>query len=241
MKYFLKNVLMLLFVSFSLAVYSQGTNIFNQQTDALLSKYVEKGNVDYSSLKSNFTEIDQLYKSLKDIKINGASDNEKKAFYINAYNIIVIHQITKHFPLKSALDRSGFFDKVKHEVAGESLTLDQIEKGKVILTYRDPRVHFAFSCAAVGCPELGSFAYFPNKLEEQLEQRTKNALNNPEFIKVDNKNKTVGLSMIFKWYDKEFKDESGSVLAYINKYRTNKIPANYTIDFYPYDWALNIQ
>ncbi|GAA5021122.1 hypothetical protein GCM10011506_03350 [Marivirga lumbricoides] len=198
-----------------------------------------KGKVNYKSLKDNFSEVDKLYSSLQSIDLSKSTEAQVKAFYINAYNLIVIHQIAKYYPLKSALDRNGFFDKVKHDVAGESLTLDQIEKGKVILKFRDPRVHFAFSCAATGCPELANFAFNPENLEEQLVSRTTRAVNNPEFIKVDNQTKKVNVSMIFKWYEKEFLEGNATVLAYINKYRTQKIPGDYSIQFYDYDWSLN--
>ncbi|MBK6264693.1 DUF547 domain-containing protein [Marivirga sp. S37H4] len=241
MKHLINSFLVLILATHSLFAFRQDINNFNQQADKFLSKYVMKGNVDYKKLKENFTEIDNLYKSISTVNVKNISDNELKAFYINAYNIIVIHQITEYYPLKSALDRNGFFDKVKHDVAGERLTLDQIEKGKVILKFRDPRVHFAFSCAAAGCPELANFAFTPEKLEAQLEKRSANSINNPDFIRVDPDKKEVGLSMIFKWYGKEFTEENDNILAYLNKYRTNKIPDNYSVVFYPYDWTLNAQ
>lgn len=233
--------LILIFSTSFLFAFEQQTNDFNTQADTFFKKYVKNGKVDYQTLKSNFTEIDGLYNSLMTVEIKNLTDNEVKAFYINAYNIIVIHQITKYFPLKSALDRSGFFDKVKHPVAGENLTLDQIEKGKVILKFKDPLVHFAFSCAAIGCPELANFAFMPENLDKQLDTRAKNAINNPDFIKVDNTKKEVNLSMIFKWYEKEFLAESDTIITYINQYRTNKIPTDYAVNFYAYDWSLNVQ
>ncbi len=233
-------ILLLLNVSTVFALI-QDTNDFNQQADSFLKKYVKNGKVDYQSLKSNFNAIDGLYKSLMTVEVKNLTDYEVKAFYINAYNIIVIHQITNYFPLKSALDRNGFFDKVKHGVAGENLTLDQIEKGKVILKFRDPMVHFAFSCAAIGCPELANFSFIPEKLDNQLMERAKNSINNPAFIRIDSNKEEVNLSMIFKWYEKDFLFEEESVIAYINKYRTKKIPAHYKIKFYEYDWSLNVQ
>ena len=68
---------------------------------------------------------------------------------------------------------------------------------------------------------------------------TKTALNNPTYIQVDNKKETVRLPMIFKWYQKDFEQEAGTVVAYINRYRKNPIPDSYKIEFYPYDWSLN--
>lgn len=221
--------------------YKQESNQFNQQLDAFLKKYVQKGKVDYNRLKNNFEDVNSLYKSLENVNVSALSKNETKALYINAYNIIVIRQITEYFPLKSAIDKNGFFDKVKHNVGGEMLTLDQIEKGKVIIPFQDPRVHFAFSCAAASCPELANFAYTADKLDAQLDERTSNSINNPDFIKVNSNENLVQVSKIFKWYERDFKMKADDALSYINQYRKSKIPENYNVDFYEYDWSLNIQ
>lgn len=210
---------------------------FFQHADQFLKKHVNHGRVDYENIQKHFEEIDRLYKEIGNVSLAGANDDQKIAFYIDAYNLIVIHDIAKYYPLKSALDKSGFFDRVNHKVAGEMLTLDKVEKGKVIFTYNDPRAHFAFSCAAQGCPELANFAFVPDKLDQQLNERATKALNNPDFIKV--KDGKVEASMIFKWYGADFKKKSGSVLAYINQYRHSKIPSSYAIHFYEYDWSLN--
>jgi hypothetical protein len=235
------TIVAILLSSLSVMAYKQEIKKFNQEADIFLKKYVQDGKVDYKRLKNNFPDVDKLYQSLSIVNIKELSKDETKALYINAYNIIVIRQITEYFPLKSAIDKNGFFDKVKHNVGGEILTLDQIEKGKVIIPFQDPRVHFAFSCAAVSCPELANFAYTADKLDEQLNERTTNSINNPDFIKVDPNKNLVEISKIFKWYDRDFKMKAEDALTYINQYRKNKIPGNYTIDFYEYDWSLNIQ
>ncbi|SMG07413.1 Protein of unknown function, DUF547 [Marivirga sericea] len=231
----------ILLSSINLMAFAQEIKKFNEEADQFLNKYVKSGKVDYKTLKNNFEEVDKLYKSLATVNIKELTKNETKALYINAYNIIVIRQITEYFPLKSAIDKNGFFDKVKHNVGGEMLTLDQIEKGKVIIPFQDPRVHFAFSCAAESCPELANFAYMADKLDAQLDERTSNSINNSDFIKVNPSENAVEVSMIFKWYDRDFKMKAEGALSYINQYRKNKIPENYKLTFYEYDWSLNIQ
>ena len=69
--------------------------------------------------------------------LSSASAESKKAFYINAYNLIVIYQVSKFYPLKSPLDKSGFFDKVKHQVAGEALTLNALELKTLVFTTKE--------------------------------------------------------------------------------------------------------
>jgi hypothetical protein len=171
--------------------------------------------------------------------LSNTSALEKKSFYIHAYNLIVIYQIAKYYPLKSPLDQSGFFDKVKHQVGGEAMTLNYLEIKKIIIPYQDPRIHFALACAAKGCPKLATFSYSTDNLDQQLTIRTKLALNDPAFTRVNNAQKKVEVSKIFDWYEKDFTQEGMSVLSFINQYRDEPIPTNYTLTFYEYDWQLN--
>lgn len=213
---------------------------FYERSDAFFKKYVHNGLVTYKLIKSNFSDIQSLYASVETMNLASASDKEKQAFYINAYNLIVIYQVTKYYPLKSPLDQSGFFDKVKHTVAGEPITLNYLEIRKLLLTHKDARFHFALACAAQSCPPLASFAYTPDNLDSKLTERTKKALNNKDWLKVDTSNKKVGLSKIFDWYKDDFtmKGET-SVIEFINKYRSEPIPTSYGISYYEYNWNLN--
>jgi|GEM_PF-4633932 len=48
------------------------------------------------------------------------SDNERKAFLINAYNILVIKGVIDHYPIGSVQDVAGFFDRKRYVVAGQA-------------------------------------------------------------------------------------------------------------------------
>jgi len=210
---------------------------FTKKSDTFFSKYVNNGMVAYKAIKANSTQINSLYSDIESMSLANASNDQKKAFYINAYNLIVIYQVAKFYPLKSPLDQSGFFEKVKHKVAGESLTLNHLEIKKLLLPYKDARIHFALACAAKSCPPLASFAYTPDQLDQQLKQRTKEAINNEDWLKVkDNK---VLISKIFDWYKKDFTQTGMSVLEWINQYRNQKIPSDYSLGYYEYNWSLN--
>ncbi len=137
------------------------------------------------------------------------------------------------------MDIGGFFDKKTHQVAGEQLTLNKLEKEKLLQPYKDARFHFVLVCAAKSCPSLMSAAFTPENVEEQLKQRTKLSVNNNEWLKVNDKQKMVEVSKIFEWYKNDFTTDSNSVLGWINGFRATKIPANYKVAYYEYDWALN--
>lgn len=212
---------------------------FTTAADAFLKKHVTNGSVAYSKIKQNMAEIESLYTQIGEQKFDGMDDANKKAFYINAYNLVVIYWVAKHYPLKSPLDDSGFFDRVKHKVAGEEMTLNSLEIKKLLAVYKDPRIHFALACAAKSCPPLASFAYTSANLEKQLGERTTLAVNNPTWLKVNAAQKKVELSKIFEWYKKDFLAAAKTEIEWINLYRKEKIPADYAVGFYEYNWALN--
>lgn len=220
-------------------VNAKDVQLFNQQADSFFKLHVANGRVDYKNISHKLSEISSLYNEIGIMNLSSASAAEKKAFYINAYNLIVIYQVAKYYPLSSPLDQSGFFDKVKHQVAGESLTLNHLEIKKLLLTYKDPRIHFALACAAQSCPPLASFAYEPDKLDQQLDIRAKVALNDKDWLKVNSSENKVLLSKIFDWYKKDFAATGMSLIEWINQYRVNKIPSSYNVGYYEYNWALN--
>lgn len=216
-------------------------NSFFDQSDRFMKSYVENGRVNYASIKNNLTEIMDLYEQVGSMDLSNTNAGDKKAFYINAYNVIVIFQVSKYYPLKSPLDQSGFFDQVRHKVAGASLTLNELEIKKIILGFKDARIHFALACAAISCPKLASFAYRPNILDEQLEGRTRLAINDPSFIQLDAAKKQVNISEIFKWYSRDFTMNGSTVMGFINKYRKSRVPGTYQQGYYEYNWKLNEQ
>ncbi|MDH5382633.1 MAG: DUF547 domain-containing protein [Cyclobacteriaceae bacterium] len=231
------TVLSLFFIFAVAEAYAQtnSLSVYFEKTDLFFKTYAHNGNFDYQSLKKNDKSLQELIKMVGESK---PTASQKKAFYINAYNILVIKAVLNHYPLKSVMDIDGFFDKLKHKVAGEMLTLNELEKGKLMPIDHDARLHFVLVCAAKSCPPLASFAFRPEKLDAQLNERTKLAMNTSWFIRVNKSTKTVEASKIFDWYKNDFGDTSG-ILPYINKYKSVKIPSGYKLAFYEYDWSLN--
>ncbi|MDH5597637.1 MAG: DUF547 domain-containing protein [Cyclobacteriaceae bacterium] len=233
-----KLLVIVLMVGFSgMPSFSNSLKPFFDEADIFFKRYVEDGRVDYKAIKKNFHEIETLYAKVKNMPLSGKSENEKKAFYINAYNLCVIYQVSTYYPLKSVMDQSGFFDEIKHAVAGEEMTLNNLETKYLLMKYRDPRIHFALVCAAISCPELASFAYMPESLDFELTRRTELALNDDSFIRV--RKDFVEISKIFEWYKDDFTGRGNTVLQFINTYRKIKLPTTSKIVYYEYDWSLN--
>lgn len=236
----MKTTLWLATFIFSISIgKSDDITSFTRSADIFLKKYVSNGAVNYAAIKRNSSDIQSLYKTIGSISLKNQNDNSKKAFYINAYNLIVIQSITDNYPVKSPMNIEGFFDKQSHLVAGEKLTLNALEKEKLLNIYHDARFHFVLVCAAKSCPPLMTGAFTPDQVEAQLTQRTKLTINDENWLKLSASKKSIEVSKIFEWYNGDFTSNGKTLLSWINTYRDTKIPSNYNLTYYEYDWALN--
>ncbi|MGH1338197.1 MAG: DUF547 domain-containing protein [Aureispira sp.] len=230
---------LLLLLSFSLMASTVATaqtlDQFFQNANGFFSTHVANDKIDYQSIKNDPAQLNKLVNFIKNAKVEEYNEAQRKAFGINSYNIMVVKTAIDNYPLKSPLDVTGFFDGVKHTIAGKKTTLNNYEKKELLTRYNDARLHFVLVCAAISCPPIANFAYMPDQLEKQLDMRTKAAINNTEFIKVDEFSGDVSLSKIFEWYAADFKPNA---TTFINKYRTTALPEGKST-FYPYNWTLN--
>ena len=234
----IKNISLaiVLVVSVSMS-FAQSTADFFSKSDAFFKANVKNGKVTYKSIKDNPAGLNELLEMARAISVSKDNAEEYQAFWINGYNLLVIDGIIKNYPIKSPLDKAGFFDKNKNEIGGTSITLNDIENKLLRKNFpKEPRFHFVLVCGGLGCPPIIDSAYTPTTLDAQLEKQTKLALNDANFIRV-NKNK-VKISQIFEWYKGDFEHE-GKVVDFINKYKTEKLPEKAKVSYYLYDWTLN--
>lgn len=234
----MKNIILTIsiIISFHSVVLASDSQEFYAKTEAFLKANVSNGLVDYKAIAADSKELESLITMIENAEVAKIGSKDYQAFYINAYNLQVINGIVT-YNLKSPMDKAGFFDKIKVNVAGEKLTLNDIENKKLRAVVKDARFHFVLVCGALGCPPLINKAYKPDILEHQLETQTKKAINNDQFIRV-NKNK-VAVSQIFEWYKVDFTTNGSTILEFIAKYRTQPLPEKAKLSFYTYDWKVN--
>lgn len=233
----LATILFIFLGSVCNTVFAQSHDTFFKNADTFFSTYVAKGKVNYKAIKENPKSLNDLMIYASNMQFGQNNKNEYQAFWINAYNLAVIKGIIDNYGIKSPLDKKGFFDKTQFDLGGTLITLNDIENKMLRAKFDEPRFHFVLVCGAIGCPPIISEAYKPENLEKLLQTQTVKALNNPEFIKVTG-NK-VELSEIFKWYKEDFTKNGQTEIAFINKYRKDKIPATANCSYYPYNWQLN--
>ena len=219
---------------------AQDIETFFSKTNSFLGEHVKNGKVAYANINKNQSALDEILKIAEGISVESSDAKNYQAFWINAYNIAVIKGIIDDYPTKSPLDNKGFFDKTMYSLGGKTITLNDIEHKLLRAKFKDARFHFVLVCGAVGCPPLINKTYMPNTLEAQLETQTKKALNG-NFLKVNTKKKKVEASEIMKWYKEDFTMNGMTEIDFINKYRTEKIPDNFKLIYFTYNWNLNKQ
>lgn len=228
--------ILLLILSFSESS-AQGLESFFKDADVFFDSYVSDGKVDYKAIVEAPSQLNSLLEKAKKIEVSASDVTTYQSFWINAYNLSVIKGIINNYPIKSLLDKKGFFDKITYDVGNTSITLNDIENKKLREAFKkEARFHFVLVCAGLGCPPIINKAYKPETLETQLQKQTEIALNDPKFIRV--KGNKVQLSQIFEWYKGDF-TQDGTEIEYINKFRKEAIPENAKVSYYNYDWRLN--
>ncbi len=233
--------------------------------ERLLVAYVdEHGWVDYPGLAGERVALDAYLNRLATAGPQSfTADHERLAFWINAYNAFTLRDVLDDVYRKAASvqDVAGFFNRKRHRIAGEDLTLDEIEqRGR---DFRDPRIHFTVVCASTSCPKLQRFAYNGAQLDAQLDRVTREfLLDEQRGMRLDRAGKRLYVSSLFKWYAADFKGQTGKV-AFVVELAKAAVTGGQTLDyikgyvpsdvarfiseekpgvgFLKYDWSLNAQ
>jgi len=208
-------------------------------------RYVDQsGKVAYQTVQ-NDSEFQDLLEYIATVNIGKFSNDERLAFYINSYNVLAIKNVADHWPIHSPMDVSGFFKNFKFLIAGEELSLDDIEYKK-IFPMEDVLVHFGLVCAAMSCPRLLNIPFRAPSLTNQLIHNAHEFLQDTSKNKLDKSTNTFFMSEIFKWFRPNFVSRYGSLLQTAQHFVLPEDSAyiahhKISIDFLKYDWTLNSQ
>ena len=235
--------------------------------DQVLDLYVRDGLVYYRALKSDRRLLDGYVSALAGASPPSAPRAEQVAFWLNAYNALVLRTVIDAYPIarrssdypdRSVRQIPGAFEGRKHQVAGRSLTLDQIEQ-TILPGFADPRVFLALGRGALGSGRLRSEAFDPETLERQLTEVAAECVSHAQCATIDRAANRMAVSSVFSWRSKEFSaaysDKAPpafgtrspierAVLAFVDPMLTlierNFLARNeFSVEFSRFDWTLN--
>ena len=230
--------------------------------DRVLEKYVtETGRVDYAALKADSGDLDRYAQQIAARSPVShpqvfPTRESQLAYWINAYNALVIKAVVENWPTKS-VRRLGklysFFWARKFVAGGKEYTLNNIED---ILRKKlaEPRIHFAIVCASNSCPRLQREAYTPENTERLLDEATRFYVNEPRNLRIDVAHNRVTLPNILGHYHEDFENyvrahnAAATGHAQVDYIRLYANVANRTllekvenpkVDHFGYDWGIN--
>ena len=242
---------------------------FHRPLDQILDVNVRDGLVYYRALRSDRTRLDRYVASLNvaAATYDGWRREDQMAFWLNAYNAIVLQTVIDHYPIHGASKSypsnsirqiPGAFERAKYRAAGKSVTLDEIEK-TILPPFGEPRLYLALGRGAIGSGRLRSEAYTGDQLGTQLDAVQKEFVNDAAMVRIDRSAGQIAVTPIVSWHESDFvhaydKNATGTfaqrspieraVVAFIapNLFPLEKefVQKNeFRMTFLPFDWRLN--
>lgn len=217
----------------------------------VLERHQHDGGLDYAGLAADREVLDRFLAELEAARPESWPRADRLAFWVNAYNAVVAEHVLDRYPeIESVKAVDGFFDELRRPVAGEELTLDEIEERSREL---DPRAHFAVVCASTSCPDLRHEPYVGAGIDEQLDEQTREFLaDRDKGLRWESEDDVLWLSSIFKWYAGDFTGGStvvaffarGKIVDWILPYLPQPLANTLrvrdpAVKFLDYDWSLN--
>jgi hypothetical protein len=215
--------------------------------DALLRKHVDDaGLIDYRALKADPTALDGYIASLAKAPLADMGRSERLTLLINGYNAFTLRLILDHYPIGSIKDipADQRWDAKRWNIGGNVWSLNQIEHEQIRPHFKEPRIHFALVCAAIGCPPLRNEAYATDRLEKQLTAQAQYVHTHDRWFQFDANADVVRLTSLYHWYAGDFEQAAGSVLKYAAGHSPQLKQAldagrKPKVEFLNYNWSLN--
>ena len=207
---------------------------------------------DYGALKASEADRQRLAKYLTDLQ--GMDPREfardaQMAYWINLYNAVTVRVVVDAYPVESIMHihegegpDAGPWRDVHVHVAGNPLTLDNIEHDILRPIWQDNRIHYAVNCASMGCPNLAPEAHTPANLERLMDQGAKQFVNHVRGVELLDEAFGVTSSIYF-WYMEDFGNSEEGVLEHFRKHAQGELAEQLkgfdgSLD-HEYDWRLN--
>lgn len=225
-----------------LAAVAELTRFPYEDWAGVLERFVdEHGAVDYAALRLDRGPLDRFAGLISAAGARTRPDllatrEDRLAYYLNAYNALVLLGVIDRPELRSVHDeKADFFYFTHYRLDGQETNLLDLESEVIRKEFGDPRFHFALNCASRGCPRLPREPFVGPRLEEQLRRGTQEFLADERNVALEGEK--IVLSEIFDWYAEDF---APSPVEWIAAQRPDLgLDARRSVGFRTWDWTLN--
>jgi Protein of unknown function, DUF547 len=165
--------------------------------------------------------LDAYIDHLAAVPITTYNRFEQMAYWINLYNALTVRLVLDHYPIASIRDiddeprplSGGPWDEPLVEIGGTPVSLNDILHRILRPIFNDPRVHYAVSCAALGCANLQPEPFRGAELDRQLSKAAMAYVNHPRCVSV--KDDDLELSSLYRWYRDDFGGTDAAVIHHL--------------------------
>lgn len=192
--------------------------------------------------------LERYVAGLEATDVDALARPEQFAFWVNLYNAATLRLVLARYPVKSIRDialgglfETGPWGAKLVTVAGQRLSLDDIEHRILRPLWRDPRIHYVVNCASVGCPDVPPVPLNGASVESVLDAAARAYINHPRGAAL--RDGQLEVSSIYRWYRSDFGGSEAAVIAHLRRYAAPALATQLqnigAIDRYQYDWTLN--
>ncbi len=202
---------------------------------------------DYRSVTNSDKKLLKQYLATLSMEDPGSLSREQQfAYWVNLYNSLTVQLIIQNYPVESirslgkGLFSFGPWNDPLITVAGQPLTLNDIEHRILRPIWADARIHYVVNCASLGCPDLPAEAFTGDNNERLLEAAATGFINQDKGVLLEED--TIRLSSIFDWYSSDFGDQSQRVshlARYASEPRRGRLKTHSESFSFGYNWDLN--
>lgn len=230
-----------------LALTSEASEPRNDLWKAILRARVNaSGEVAYRTLsKFDRERLAEYLASLATVDPWKLDRDETIAFWINAYNAMVVFGVIHGGNPETLAGRAQLYHWFQLELAGSRRTVDGIASLLERFAAVDPRIHFALCNATRGSPSLAPDPYGAEDLDADLAEAARRFVNDSTKNRVDLARRKVELSRVFVWHQPDFERTSGSLPAFVGHLVTHPKAGSIlrrpemSTGFLEFDWRLN--
>jgi Protein of unknown function (DUF1769)/Protein of unknown function, DUF547 len=170
--------------------------------------------------------------ALKEADAHALNEDQRSAFFLNVYHIMIMHAFIVLGPPDSSLRWLTYFNTIAYQCADDIFSLSELEHNIIraemsfpsqflsrfvlpkshyifALTKKDIRFNFALNCGSLSIPMATVPVYMPDKLNEQLDKTTRAFLTDAVSVKPKGpRDASVVLPRVCQWFADDFGEGS---------------------------------